>query len=324
MTRRPHATASGIDQRGLAADVQYALQLSPRCLPSRYFYDSLGSALFESICELPWYGVTRAERRLLHLHRDELFRRTGPLSTILELGSGSGQKLHTLAKSPLRRGRQAAHLVDVSAAALADAVRTLDDVDDLTVITHEAEYGIGLARFGGMSHGPDPSLALFLGSNLGNFGPADAAELLRHVRAALQSGDWFAVGVDLVKPAHRLLLAYDDPLGVTAAFNRNILVHLNRELDGDFDLAGFAHRAIWNAEQTRVEMHLVSTRRQRVRLAGAEVDVWLEEGESIWTESSYKYEPAGIIRMVEAAGFHCEAQWIDDPDRFALTLVRAV
>lgn len=324
MSARPQrATASGIEQNG-AADVPHALQLSPRRLPSRYFYDSLGSALFEAICELPWYGVTRAERRLLHLHRDELFGRTGPLSTVLELGSGSGQKLHMLVQSPQRRGRQAAHLVDVSAAALADAVRTLDDVDDLTVITHEAEYGLGLARFGAMSHGPDPSLALFLGSNLGNFGPVDGMDLLRRVRAALQGGDWFAVGVDLVKPVDRLLLAYDDPLGVTAAFNRNILVHLNRELDGDFALDAFAHRATWNPAEARVEMHLVSTRRQRVRLAAVEIDVWLEEGESIWTESSYKYEPAGIIRMVEAAGFHCEAQWVDDPDRFALTLVRAI
>jgi L-histidine Nalpha-methyltransferase len=308
----------------LASDVQYYLQLQPRQLPSRYFYDALGSALFEAICQLPWYGVTRAESRLLHAYRDEIFERTGRVSTLVELGSGSGDKLRTLALAPARTGRLTAHLVDVSAAALATAARTLADVDNLTVVTHEAGYEDGLERSAREPRGSGATVALFLGSNLGNFDRPGAESLVRSVRAALAPEDWFVLGVDLVKPERDLLLAYDDPLGVTAAFNRNLLVRLNRDLESNFDLNAFAHRAMWNAAESRVEMHLVSMRQQQVHFGRLDLQVDLHAGDAIWTESSYKYEPDDIVRLVERAGFACDAQWVDGPDRFALTLLRAV
>ena len=164
---------------------------------------------------------------------------------------------------------------------------------------------------------------LFLGSNIGNFDPPGAAEFLRTIRSALATGDSLLLGADLVKPAAALQLAYDDPLGVTAAFNRNLLVRINRELGGNFDLDAFAHSARWNARESRVEMHLVSLRRQTVRIAAADLDFTIDEGESIWTESSYKYEPQQIVDAAERTGFHRKAQWVDPEDGFALTLVTA-
>jgi len=164
---------------------------------------------------------------------------------------------------------------------------------------------------------------LFLGSNIGNFDPPGADEFLLGVRAALASGDALLVGTDLVKPERDLLLAYDDPLGVTAAFNRNLLVRINRELGGDFDVSAFRHLARWNAPESRVEMHLVAERDQQVHIPGASLEVSFEAGETIWTESSYKYRPDQVVEMLERAGFHIVEQWIDAADGFALTLVSA-
>jgi L-histidine Nalpha-methyltransferase len=308
-----------------ASDVQYYLGLEPRQLPSRYFYDALGSALFEAICRLPWYRITRAETRLLADYGGEIFTRLPRLSTLVELGSGSGEKLTTLVEA----GRPDAealelHLIDVSASALAASARALRALEAVHIVTHEAPYEAGLEEVRSERRGPGRTLALFLGSNIGNFDPPGADEFLRQIRAALRRGDGLLVGADLVKPESELILAYDDPLGVTAAFNRNLLVRINRELDGDLDVGAFGHRAVWNAERSRVEMHLVSLRRQRIRVAAAELDFEMEPGESIWTESSYKYRPDGIVAMVEAAGFRLIEQWLDVDRWFALTLVEAV
>jgi dimethylhistidine N-methyltransferase len=307
-----------------AGDVQYYLTLTPRQLPSRWFYDALGSALFEAICELPWYRITKTERTLLARHGREIFAHADPLSTLVELGPGSGDKLAALVGAGAAR-RLTVHLVDVSAAALDLATRTLAAVDtaDLTVVAHEATYERGLldAMAGRGSAGR--ALALFLGSNIGNFDSPGADAFLRGVRASLRIGDAFLIGTDLVKPERELLLAYDDPLGVTAAFNRNLLVRINRELGADFDVSAFAHRAVWNAAESRVEMHLVAARRQHVRIPAASLELAFEAGETIWTESSYKYRPDGVVRMLERAGFRRLEQWTDEADGFALTLVQA-
>ena len=167
------------------------------------------------------------------------------------------------------------------------------------------------------------TLTLFLGSNIGNFDPPGADAFLLIIRASLESGDALLIGTDLVKPEADLLLAYDDPLGVTAAFNRNLLVRINRELGADFDLSAFQHRALWNAAQSRVEMHLVAVRRQQVRIPAAFLDLTLAPGEAIWTESSYKYKPDGVVRILERAGFKLVDQWIHEENGFALTLVTA-
>jgi dimethylhistidine N-methyltransferase len=306
-------------------DVEYYLVQQPRQLPSRYFYDALGSALFDAICRLPWYRITRAEMRLLAEHGRAIFDAWKHGDTIVELGGGNGDKLLTLVEA----GRWCTttldlHLIDVSANALAVSARALSTLGWVHVVAHEAPYEVGLAEVRRERLGGGGMLALFLGSNIGNFDPPGAEAFLRGIRSSLARGDAFLIGADLVKPEPDLLLAYDDPLGVTAAFNRNLLVRINRELGGDFAVDAFSHRAIWNAAESRVEMHLVSRQRQRVRIPAAQLEFDLADGESIWTESSYKYRPAGIVHMLEHAGFRLKEQWIDREDAFALTLVEAI
>jgi L-histidine Nalpha-methyltransferase len=322
---RPFAASktTAPDATRFAEDVAYYLTQAPRQLPSRYIYDALGSALFDAICELPWYRITRAEQRLLSAHGRDIFARVAP-SAIVELGPGRGAKLATLLQAVPAGRRPDVHLVDVSSSALEQASETIGHRFALDVITHRDSYESGLSAAAALIPPDARTLTLLLGSNIGNFDPPSADALLRAIRAALASDDALVVGADLVKPERELLLAYDDPLGVTAAFNRNLLVRINRELGGDFDVDAFGHRAIWNADASRVEMHLVSARAQRVRVAAAHLDVTFGAGETIWTESSYKYEPDALIAMLARAGFGPLDQWIDAEDRFALTLVEAV
>ena len=308
-----------------ASDVQYYLALRPRQLPSRYLYNALGSALFDAICHLPWYPITRAELRLLTAHGREIFAHVPGLSTLVELGPGSGEKLIALVEA----GRVAAShlhldLIDVSPTALALAGRALAALDNVEIDLHEASYEAGLLEVTAQRRTTGRTLTLFLGSNIGNFDRPGADAFLLGMHAALRRGDALLLGADLVKPEPDLVRAYDDPLGVTAAFNRNLLLRINRELGGNLDVAQFAHRAVWNAPESRVEMHLVSLHRQIVRVDAAGLEFTMEQGESIWTESSYKYEPAGIVDMLRRAGFGLVNQWIDRANGFALTLVEAL
>lgn len=307
-----------------AADVQYYLTQDPRQLPSRYFYDELGSALFEAICRLPWYRITRSESRLLAAHGSAIMRRAEPVAAIVELGSGSGEKLRTLLEAGAASApRLPVHLVDLSASALELSTRALAPFEGVEISSHRSSYEEGLRTAMGQIRGPGRTLVLFLGSNLGNFDPPAAEAFLRGIRASLAAGDALLLGTDLVKPEPELLRAYDDPLGVTAAFNLNLLARINRELGGDFALEQFAHRAVWNAADSRVEMHLVARSAQQVRIEAADLELRLERDESIWTESSYKYEPAGVVHVLESSGLAVASQWVDDTDRFALTLAVA-
>ena len=311
---------AGLERKRFADDVAYYLRLDPKQLPSRYFYDSLGSALFEAICHLPWYSITRAEQRLLAARASDIVQRVPSLSTIVELGPGSGEKMSMLVCAAHSTASLTVHLIDLSSAALDLATRTLSAYD-VTVVPHQASYEAGLEAVSRRQGGR--SLVLFLGSNIGNFDPPGADEFLRTIRGALEPGDALLIGADLLKAERDLLLAYDDPLGVTAAFNRNLLVRVNRELDADFDIDAFEHRAVWNPGESRVEMHLVSARSQRVHVAASALDLRLAAGETIWTESSYKYRAAEIIAMLGRAGFRKTDQWVDASDAFALTLVTA-
>jgi dimethylhistidine N-methyltransferase len=318
----PSRTAQAGAATALASDVRFYLQQAPRQLPSRYLYDALGSALFDAICHLPWYGITRAELALLRQHAPTLGQAVGPSGRIVELGCGNGEKLAALIGHAGLPGVHA-HLVDLSPAALAQSVQTLGTLaaPGVRVTTHLATYEDGLLALPAGDR--DPTLIAFLGSNIGNFDAPGAQALLGLVRAALRPGDAFLLGADLVKPERQLQLAYDDPLGVTAAFNKNLLVRLNRELHADFALDRFAHRAVWRPDASRVEMHLVSLSAQTVHLKDADLQVAFEAGEIIWTESSYKFEAGAIRQLVEPAGFSQRAQWVDTDAGFALTLFAA-
>jgi dimethylhistidine N-methyltransferase len=310
-------------QDAFADAVRFYLQLTPRQLPSHFLYDALGSSLFDAICHLPWYSITRAELRLLERHAAEVGRILGRRARVVELGSGNGEKLATLL-THAGVGRVHARLIDVSGAALRRSIQALSGVEgvDLEIAVAQTTYEDGLLALRGDN--ACPTLVALLGSNIGNYDQPGAAAFLRAIRSALRSGDYLLIGADLVKSEPDLRLAYDDPLGVTAAFNKNLLVRINRELTGDFRVERFKHRAVWNEASSRVEMHLVSLVRQDVSIGRSNLRFTLAEGETIWTESSYKYQPEGIARRVEAAGFACRNQWIEPRDRFALTLFEAV
>jgi len=305
-------------REAFAADVCAYLQRSPRQLPSKYFYDALGSSLFDAICRLPWYRITRSESALLSRHARRIL---GPLArpvSLAELGCGSGEKLVVFA-SAADEPFPSIQLVDISPAALETARDRLKALGVRSIVAHHATYVDGLERIARHRPREGSLLVLFLGSNIGNFDPPVAGELLARIRRTLREGDALLIGHDLVKPERELLLAYDDPLQVTAAFNRNLLRRINDELGGTFDLEGFAHRAVWNAVERRVEMHLVSRRRQHVRIAAGSFELTFEPEEYIWTESSYKYEASQALEEGLAAGFTGGEQWIDAEARFALT-----
>ena len=252
-------------QLTFAATSRRDLALTPKQLQSKYLYDALGSSLFEAICRLPWYRITRAEQRLLERHAAQIVATdlsrtptTAPL--IVELGCGSGEKIVILAEALQASGRRGrVHLIDISPQALEQSERTLGRLRHISVVGHRDTYEVGLrsaARARATSD--NPMLVLLLGSNIGNFDEPAAHDFLRAIRGALAPGDSLLLGADLVKPERDLQLAYDDPLGVTAAFNRNLLVRINRELGGTFDLDGFATSPCGTRQHHRVEMHLES------------------------------------------------------------------
>ena len=308
-----------------AADVVRDLQRTPKQLQARYLYDALGSSLFDAICRLPWYRITRAEARLLRRHAREIASAVpGWLDepTVVELGCGNGEKLEVVLTA-VPDVPSDVHLIDISPDALQATTARLAGLSHVVVTPHEAPYEAGLDRVRALLRSRGPALVLFLGSNIGNFDRPVAESLLRSIRHALEPGSALLLGADLVKPRQTLILAYDDPLGVTAAFNKNLLVRINRELGGDFALDAFEHRAVWNAAEQRVEMHLVSLQAQEVRLAGG-VRIRFEAWEPIWTESSYKYTEDSIADLGLRTGFAVSTQWIDPEAGFALTLFEVI
>ncbi len=310
-----------------AADVRRDLALEPKQLQSKYLYDALGSTLFDAICRLPWYRITRAESRLLGRHSADIVAALGAsdASTIVELGCGSGEKLVMLAEALQAAGRSArVHLIDVSSQALERTEERLTRLQHFSVVGHQSTYEVGLRRAAAARTGSGPMLVLLLGSNIGNFDAPAALDFLRRIRLALEPGDLLLLGADLVKPEPELRLAYDDPLGVTAAFNKNLLVRINRELGGNFDLGAFDHLAAWNPAEQRIEMHLVSRIAQTVTITAARTTATFRPAERIWTESSYKYEPQQIQQLGSVTGFDMRGQWIEEDARFALSLFAAV
>jgi L-histidine Nalpha-methyltransferase len=290
-------------------------------LYSKYFYDDLGAALFEAITVLPEYGLTRADLRLLRKHARELALRAGKPSVIVELGSGSGQKAREFLPHFVNGDTVTYCPIDVSAAALSRCQRDVDDIPNLNVVPIQDSYIAGLASASKLRTPHRPLLVLFLGSSIGNFEPAVVEEFLTNVRKNLQPGDTFLVSTDLVKQVDRMLAAYDDAVGLTAAFNLNLLARINRELGANFDLKKFRHEARYNESEQRIEMHLRSIANQTVTI-NTNFSVTIKIGETIWTESSYKFRPEQVRAIAERMGFTCDAQWIDREWPFAQTVLR--
>jgi L-histidine N-alpha-methyltransferase len=305
-----------------AADVRDSLtKRGQRELPSKYLYDEVGSALFETICVLPEYGLTRADARLLKRYAGEIVERLPLPVQVAELGSGSGKKTRWILEALSRRQKTYYYPIEISPSALEACEKELGHIDLVSIVGHERPYLEGLRDVAGGRAEGDHLLVLFLGSTIGNFDRDAAEKFLRGVREILLPGDALLLGTDLEKSVTDQLLAYDDPAGVTAAFNLNLLARINRELGADFDLSCFRHEARWNAAERRIEMHLRSTCRQTVEIPAAGLRVMLDEDETIWTESSHKYQPEEAIEMAERTGFRCEGQWIDEEWPFAQNLL---
>jgi L-histidine N-alpha-methyltransferase len=308
-----------------AADVRAGLDRpGQKELPSKYLYDLTGSALFEAISVMPEYGLTRADERVLRRYAADISRLLPSPLVVSELGSGSGKKTRGVLEALCKRGPISYYPIEISASALASCKRELSDIGCVNVLGIESEYLEGLNEIAKHRNRGTHLLVLFLGSSIGNFDAGADRRFLQRVHETLLPGDSLLLGADLAKPLSQLLPAYDDPAGVTAAFNLNILARINRQLDADFNLRQFEHVARFNEQTSSVEMHLRSRKAQTVTIPRAEFMVGFSEGETIWTESSHKYLPSELSNLANTAGFRCEAQWIDDEWQFAENLFIAL
>lgn len=307
-----------------AQDVRAGLARSgQKELPSKYLYDDVGSALFDVIALLPEYGLTRAGERLLRRHADDILDRVAPPVVVAELGCGNGKKTRWILQALSRRQATTYYPIEISPAALERCELELSRLDAVSVVGFEKEYLEGLLEVTARRRPGQQLLVLFLGSTIGNFDRPAGEAFLRELRRLLRADDALLLATDLVKPVPQLLLAYDDPIGVTAAFNLNLLARVNRELGADFDLRRFRHEIRYDEDQQRVEMHLRSLVAQRVSIPAAGITVGFEEGETIWTESSHKFRLDDIPGMARKSGFECVAQWVDREWPFAQNLFLA-
>lgn len=315
------ALAPAVDSE-LAADVLAGLVRSgQKELPSRWLYDQLGSALFDAITLLPEYGLTRADARLLKANAEAIAAALPGQFAIAELGSGSGIKTKWILEAFARRGPTNYFPIDVSGTALESCSLTLRTIPGVRLTEVHATYLDGLAQALEQRSAGQRMLVLFLGSTIGNFDFPAARGFLSQLRTLLSPGDALLLGADLVKPLSQMLEGYDDPTGVTAAFNLNVLARINRELGADFDLRQFQHQACFDSDESRIEMHLRARSAQIVNVAAIDRQIRFEAGESIWTESSYKFRRTEILDLAQAAGFETRAQWVDEEWPFAETLL---
>ena len=315
----PASTAESIGSPApdFAADVRAGLRrVGQKTIPPKYLYDDLGSLLFDAITRLPEYGVWRAELQLLEANADAIATSAAP-TLVVELGSGSAEKTRPVLRALLARTPVTYCPVEISTGALDISRRGLADLESLTIRPFARDYLAGLEE--ALTHRSTGAraLVLFLGSSLGNFEDADAQRFLQRVRRTMLPGDSLLLGADLDKPEARLLAAYDDALGVTAAFNMNLLVRMNRELGADFDLAEFRHRARIDPVRRNVEMHIESRRDQIVAIAGDGFSVSFRRGETIHTEISHKYSLTELDALTQRAGFRLARRWLDTDYAFA-------
>ena len=320
----PRLAASDVELQNFIADLRGGLtRPGQKELPSKYLYDEVGSALFETICVLHEYGLTRADTRLLSRHARTWVEKLPTPLLVTELGSGSSKKTRLILEPLVKRQPTTFLPIDISFAAIVQCERELGDVPGLEVVGLNTEYLVGLREVAAQRRDDTNLLVLFLGSTIGNFNRAAGEEFLRSVRQVLRPGDRLLLSSDLIKPEADLLLAYDDAAGVTAAFNKNVLVRINRELGGDFDLKRFRHVARWNPAERRIEMHLEALEDMVFTCKQADLTVRFRRGETIKTEDSYKYEREEIVSLARRCGFSCETQWVDAAWPFAQSMLLA-
>lgn len=305
----------------IAEDVWRGLTGTPKTLPPWLLYDRLGSELFEEITQLPEYYLTRTEHAIFEAHADEMVEAAGAELTLIELGAGTATKTCSLIGAVLRRQRALTfYPVDVSPNAMQVAVQHLTRTHEgLRVDPIVADYTAGVP---GMEKIDGRKLVLYIGSSIGNFEPMDAAAVLARLRRSLATGDALLVGTDMVKDSSVLVPAYDDAQGVTARFNLNLLARINRELGGNFNLELFRHVALWNASESRMEMHIESLEKHVVSLADLGLSIRFDAGERIHTENSYKFTMHMICSILQNSGFTLERTWMDEREWFGLHLAR--
>lgn len=308
---------------GLAEDVRAGLTAHPKRFLPKYFYDELGSQLFDAICLLPEYYLTRAENEILQRYADEIAASVDGPKTLVEMGSGSASKTRLVIEALLRDQSELLFMpVDISATVLENSSRILlQSYPRLRIEAYAADYFAGLAELGRKQRGR--TLALFLGSNISNFDQDEALRFLRALRAVLDEGDALLLGADLKKDPAILEAAYNDTLGVTAAFNLNVLARINRELGGNFDLRAFRHRAFYNRAMGRVEIYIESVQAQKVRIEKLNLEPEFSAGELIHTENSYKYDLSDIGQLAATTGFTRAHTWLDSSERFSSNLLLA-
>jgi L-histidine N-alpha-methyltransferase len=313
----------------LGSEVYRGLTARPRTLSPWLFYDQEGSQLFEQITELDEYYVTRTERGIFQANADAIIAAASAPTphglerrlTVIELGAGTATKTGLLLQAAVRRQQTVTYCaLDVSESALHEARHNLTTaIPGVVFESRVADYTEGL---GDLPADGTRRLVLYIGSNLGNFEPAQGRELLRDIRKQLTPGDMLLLGVDLVKDIPTTVAAYDDARGITGAFNRNVLTRINRELGADFDLTKFRHKVRWNGEHARIEMHLESLMAQQVSIGSLDLSLTFRRGETIHTENSYKFTIEGVHNLLAQTGFSVVENWTDSQKWFGVFLVR--
>lgn len=314
-------------------DVLKGLTATPKSLPPKYFYDELGSILFEAICRIPEYYVTRDEDQIVRARTDEIIGECISIPTqlvnLIELGSGSSGKTRHMIEALLRQDISVCYrAIDVSTESLKQSENgLLRTYPNLRFVPYPFDYFTALDKvakdLSSRAQTSELNIGIFFGSSIGNLEPKEAINLLQAMHRVLRPQDSFVMGADLKKPNDILLPAYNDKLGITAAFNLNLLVRINRELGGRFDLNKFEHRALFNERESRIEMHLFSREKQHVYIKALELKTHFEEGESIHTENSYKFELRALSSLVKQAGFSLTKTWFDTNQRFSLNLLKS-
>jgi L-histidine Nalpha-methyltransferase len=318
-----HNLQSSASTTDFSDDVKRGLLAERKHLFPKYLYDPLGSQLFDAICLLPEYYLTRSEDEILATYADEIVGAIPGRKVLLEMGSGSASKTRLLIEALLRRQRSLVYMpVDISVTALENSSRVLlQSYPEIEIEAYAGDYYAAIEKLRGELSGP--TLALFLGSNIGNFDESESLGFLRAMRSMLNKGDALLLGADLKKDRGVLEAAYDDPLGVTAAFSRNLLVRMNRELGAKFDIHSFKHVAIYNEKEGRIEIYIESLKDQTVEIEGLKIKVEFKQGKRIHTENSYKYDPAQLSHLAERAGFVIERRWTDRNGMFSSNLLVA-